>query len=359
MEVIELQGTPGEMGAAFGEACREAILGLYEARVLNAIQQAKEYGGKTVTEGHLMAIGQASLPSVAAYHPDGHAELAGIARGSGLDLVRVWVMNALTDLRDVAAYTDVALWAPPVDGEGCSSFLLGPERAADGTGYAGQTWDLATSNMPFVRIVRRRPREGLATTCLTTVGCLSLIGLNAAGIAVGTTNIRTLDARAGVCYLDVIHKALHQPTLAEAVAAVESAPRAGAHYFYLMDAAGEAAALECSAAKSVRIPVAGAYVHCNHVLAQDLLPLEPQGTPVASSHARQGRLARLLAERPTHTAAALEGYLADHEGGVNAICRHDYNGISSNGSVIMNPATRTLRAVHGPACQGEWRSYEV
>ncbi|MCB9645763.1 MAG: hypothetical protein H6730_04070 [Deltaproteobacteria bacterium] len=359
MEVIEVQGTFTELGEGFGEACRDDIRGLYEARVLNAIEQAKEYGGKTVTEGHLIAIARASLPLVERYHPQGHEELVGIARGAGMDLVRVWVMNALTDLRDVAAYTDVALWAAPADGEGCSSFLLGPERASDGTGYAGQTWDLSTSNMPFVRIVRRRPKEGLATTCLTTVGCLSLIGMNEAGVAVGTTNIRTLDARAGVCYLDVIHKALHQGSLAAAVAAIEDAPRAGAHYFYLMDASGAAVALECSAAASARIPVAGAYVHCNHVLAQDILPLESQGTPVASSYARQGRLASLLASKPAHTSADLEGYLADHEGGVNAICRHDYNGISSNGSVIMNPATRRLRAVHGPACQGEWRTYEV
>lgn len=360
MELIEVSGAHHEMGVAFARACGDAIAGLYEARVLNAIEQAAQYGGNHVTEGHLVEIGRASLPIVERYHPAGYEELAGIAEGSGMDLVRVWVMNALTDLRDIAAYTDVARWAPLVDGEGCSSFVLQGDRAADGTAYVGQTWDLSTSNMPFVRLLRRRPKDGPSTLCLTTVGCLSLIGMNEAGIAVGTTNIRTLDARAGVCYLDVLHKALHQTDFESAVHEMVDAPRAGAHYFYVADAEGRAAGLECSAAKHARIDVpAGPYVHCNHVLEEQNAALEAPGTPVLSSHHRQGRLAALLEGGRQHTAEDLMGFLADHEGAELSICRHDYNGISSNGSVIMNPATRRLWAVHGPACEGTWQGYDV
>jgi len=361
MELIEVSGSHEAMGAAFGEACRADIQGLYEARVLNAIEQAAQYGGKSVTEGHLVEIAKASLPMVEAYHPAGLAELRGIARGANQTLERIWVMNALTDLRDIAAYTDVSGWAPPVDGEGCSSFLLDGGRAADGTTYAGQTWDLSTSNMPFVRMLRRRPHDGPTTLCLTTVGCLSLIGMNEAGICVGTTNIRTLDARPGVCYLDVLHKALHQTRFEDAVAVMSDAPRAGAHYFYVADADGRAAGLECSAARCEQVDVAGgaAYVHCNHVLCAPNLALEAQGTPVESSMHRQGRLGALLEGRAQHGVEDLMGFLADHDGGERSICRHDFNGISSNGSVIMNPATRRLWAVHGPACEGAWKTYEV
>lgn len=359
MDVIELSGTPEAMGAAFGEAERGPIRGLYEARVANAIEQAAAYGGNTVGEGHLVRIAQASLPILEGYAPRGLAELRGIARGANLTLEQIWLMNALTDLRDIAAYGDIAAFAPPVDGEGCSSFLVSPAHSADGTGWAGQTWDLATSNMPFVRLVRRRPDEGPETFCLTTVGCLSLIGMNAEGIAVGTTNIRTLDAGPGVCYLDVIHQALAQPDLEAAAHAVSSAPRAGAHYFYVMDGEGRGAAFECSAKQHARVDVAeGAYTHCNHILDAEIGALEAQNTPVASSHHRQGRLAELLAQgRPT--GADLRGFLADHEGGEKAICRHDYNGISSNGSMVMNPANRTVWAVHGPACEGTWTEHRV
>lgn len=359
MQVIELSGTHRQMGQAFGEACRDEVRGLYAARVLNAIEQAATYGGHSVTEGHLVQIAKACLPLVQAYHPEGYAELSGIAQGANLDLERVWVMNALTDLRDIASYTDVARWAPPVDGEGCSAFILQGDQSAEGTGFVGQTWDLSTSNMPFVRIVKRRPTEGPATVCLTTVGCLSLIGMNAHGVSVGTTNIRTLDARPGVCYLDVIHKALHQTDLESAAHTITEAPRAGAHYFYVMDGQGRAAGLECSATQSARVDVdQGHSVHCNHVLEENNRALEAPGTPVESSLHRQGRLSTLLgAPDRTHRPEDLMGYLADHDGGDRGICRHDFGGISSNGSVIMNPATRRLWAVHGPACTGTWACY--
>jgi len=361
MQVIEVAGSHRQMGAEFGEACRDDVRGLFEARVLNAIEQAKTYGGHSVTEAHLIEIAKASLPIVQDYHPAGFEELQGIAEGSGLGLERVWVMNALTDLRDIAAYTDVALWAPPVDGEGCSSFIVKGDSSADGTGFVGQTWDLSTSNMPFVRIVKRRPAQGPATVCLTTVGCLSLIGMNEHNVSIGTTNIRTLDARKRVCYLDVIHCALHQEDLESAVRVMAEAPRAGAHYFYVMDGQGRAAGLECSAQQHARIDVkTGHYVHCNHMLEEAVRGLEAQGTPVQSSMHRQGRLSTLLSgAQGQMDAARLQGFLADHDGQDRGICRHDFNGISSNGSVIMNPEARRLWTVHGPACEGSWAEHQV
>jgi len=361
MQIIEVSGSHRQMGAAFGEACRQDVQGLYEARVLNAIEQAKTYGGRSVTEGHLIQIAKTSLPIVKDYHPAGLEELEGIAEGSGLGLHRVWVMNALTDLRDIAAFADVTLWAAPVDGEGCSSFILKGESSGDGTGFVGQTWDLSTSNMPFMRIVKRRPTDGPATVCLTTVGCLSLIGMNEHGVSVGTTNIRTVDARKGVCYLDIIHHALHQRGLEPAIRVMTEAPRAGAHYFYVMDGQGHAVGLECSAQQHTRIDVrSGHYVHCNHVLEDHNRSLEAQGTPVESSMHRQGRLSTLLSD-PDRRPGALElqSFLGDHDGEERAICRHGFNGISSNASVIMNPEARRLWTVHGPACEGRWTEHQL
>ncbi len=360
MQVVELSGTHREMGAAYGEACREDIVGLYTARVSNAIEQAKAYGGRSVTEADLITIAKAALPMVKAYHEAGYEELEGIASGSNRSLEQTWVMNALTDLRDIAAFGDVSVWAAPADGEGCSSFIMQGDRTQDGTGYVGQTWDLSTSNMPFVRIVKRKPTEGPATVCLSTVGCLSLIGMNEHGVSIGTTNIRSVDAKLGVCYLDIIHKVLHQQSLAAAVEVITGAPRAGAHYYYVMDAEG-AAAVECTASQHATVDVAqGAYVHCNHVLEASNLELEAKGTPVLSSSHRQGRMAELVAQaQGPHSIEGLQAFFADHDGDERGICRHDVGGISSNGSVIMNPASKRLWAVHGPACTGTWAEHQL
>ena len=353
MRTLEISGPPRAMGQAHGEACRDLIHALYSRRVANAIEQALTYGGRTIDEAGLLSLSDRCVPLVQAFHPSGWDELCGIADGAGLTPTQIWTMNALTDLRDVAAFADLS----PADGEGCSSFVVQGDRTAEGRRYCGQTWDLSTDNMPHVLMVRRTPTEGPETLCLTTTGCLSLVGMNADGVAVGTTNIRSYDSRIGVCYLDVIHKALTASTTDAARAIITEAPRAGAHYFFVLDAAGAASAIECTAAQHEAVPVStGAYIHCNHFLAAALLELEVKGTPTASSHHRQSRLTTLIesASAPI-TPDALMTFLADTAGGANAISRHDFAGISSNGAVILEPGRGQLWAVHGPPDAGQWQ----
>ncbi|MCA9700498.1 MAG: hypothetical protein KC431_23425, partial [Myxococcales bacterium] len=214
----------------------------------------------------------------------------------------------------------------------------------------GQTWDLASDNMPHVLGVHRRPIDGPETWTLTTTGCLSLIGINEHGIAVGTTNIRTTDARPGVTYLSLLHKPLAARELEEAVRAITEARRAGAHFYYVADGEGRALALECTPdhVDSTEIET-GAYVHTNHCLVPEHQAIEGD-TPFASSHARQDRLEHLIADDlGSADLAAATRWLADQANGENAISRTDFNGISSNGSVVMEPQSGSIRACHGPA----------
>lgn len=361
MEVIELAGSPRSMGEAFGETCREAIQGLYRARVDNAIAQARLYGlgakpgGRSISETWLLRAAARCLPLVEAFYPPGVEELAGIARGSGLSLEEVWAMNALTDLRDLAAFGGLDLGGVPPEVDGCSSIVVHASSAEGGGAVAGQTWDLATDNMPFVRMVRRRPDDGPSTLCLTTTGCLSLIGLSSEGLAIGTTNLRTLDVRLGVCYLDVIHRALCASSFERAAEVIAHAPRAAAHYFYLLDRSGRIATFECSARRAViRHLNEGFRVRCNHVIEPDIADLEAPGLPLASSHHRQARLTELALGRARLGPRDLRSFFEDDHGGPLAINRKDFAGISSNAAVILEPERGLLHAVQGPADEGRW-----
>jgi isopenicillin-N N-acyltransferase-like protein len=343
-------GTPRELGEQFGESCRLEIADLYRLRVENALSQAKEYGKKDVDEAVLLELSKKCLPVSERYDPEGYEELAGIARGASLQVEQVFAMNGLTDLRDVLAFGDM-------DGEGCSSFVIQRELTRDRRVLLGQTWDLATDNMPFVVAVERRPKGRAKTWSMTTVGCLSLIGLNEDGVAIGTTNLRTTDSKVGVCYLQMIHRALRTKLVGEARDVIVGAPRAGAHYYYAADGQGGAAAIECTATTAQVTAIdSGYFVHCNHVLDSEQKRIEA-ATPMASSLCRQARMGTLIAtasaKAPITVEAAMK-LLADHDAGNNAICRHDYNGISSNGSMIMEPETRKSWVVHGPACRGVW-----
>jgi isopenicillin-N N-acyltransferase-like protein len=245
VRVITLEGSPLEMGRAFGESLRAEIATFYELRVQNAIAQALRYGGRAVTREDVTEAARQSVPYTRDHDPRGFEELEGIAQGAALPLEAILAMNGLTDLRDVLS------WHGPPEGlDGCSALVVQRDLTARGELLCGQTWDLATDNLPYVLGVHRKPDQGPQSWSLTTAGCLSLIGLNEAGIAVGTTNIRTTDARPGVTYLSLIHKALAATTLAQAAAAITDAHRAAAHFYYLADAHGDALVIECSATRA-------------------------------------------------------------------------------------------------------------
>ena len=56
MELLELAGSPTAMGEAFGELRRREIAELYEIRLRNALAQARRFGGREVSEAHLLTL---------------------------------------------------------------------------------------------------------------------------------------------------------------------------------------------------------------------------------------------------------------------------------------------------------------
>jgi isopenicillin-N N-acyltransferase-like protein len=346
MEILSYEGTPREIGRAFGEDGREQTRQLYRLRIDNAMDQAHRFGGVSVTEQQLLELASRCWERLEAWRPEIAEELQGIAEGAGMKPVAVWAMNGLTDLRDLAGF---GLRDP--DPEGCTAALVSPERSPAGT-LVAQTWDLATDNMPHVRVVQRFPKDGPATACLTLTGCLSLIGVNSEGVAVGTTNLRSARNRFGVSYLDVIHGALAASTRDEAIRRIETAPRAGAHFYYVADRDG-AYRMETTAFSHVTQKVEGVSAQSNHFVEPSLVNEQGEAVPLRSSHHRLGRMQSLLAEGPVDI-DRLKRALADDAGGELAIERHGWAGISTNGATVIHPGGRTLWAVHGPPSQGRW-----
>ena len=349
LRVLEFAGTPSEMGEAFGESCRAEIAELYALRLENALAQAREYGGRNPREADLLALAKLCRPATQAHHPDGFAELCGIAAGARQSVERVLALGGLTDLRDTLA------WGGTLEAAGgCTGFVVQGDASVSGRVLCGQSWDLTTDNAPFVVAVHRKPSDGPETRCVTTVGCLSLMGMNEHGIAVGTTNLRTRDARVGVPYLNLIHRALASRAYADAVSSLASARRAAAHSYTIVGAEGQAVVLECSAAHAHPIRVErGTHVHCNHCLLPEHAASEGD-TPRRSSEARYTRMSELLAETETHDLDSLQRLLADTKNGELAICRDDFSGISTNAAIVMDPAERKIRACQGLPSRAEW-----
>jgi isopenicillin-N N-acyltransferase-like protein len=352
MRILHLSGTPSEMGEAFGLSCRAEIAELYRLRVATAAAKAKAYGGREVTEDQLLDIAERSIAPSRAFDDAVMAELEGIARGADLSLTRLLALNGLTDFWDAFAWGD----GDEAFG-GCTSVIVKPERAADGRLVCGQTWDLATDNQPFVLLVERTPAEGPATLAMTCTGCLTIAGLNDRGLAVGTTNVRTPDARAGVGYTLLLHRALSCASAADALDVVAGAERAGAHYYFFAGA-DDVVAIEASPSRLERVNDGDVLVQGNHCVGPEHCAIEAH-SPATTSPARVARMRRLVAEQPTLDATDLMRLLSDTEGGRDAISRDDLNGVSSNGAIVMVPSAGELWACHGPPPLAHWDAQQL
>lgn len=342
MYAIELRGSVREMGEHFGEIYKEEIAELYELRVANALRDALRFGGRSVSEKDLLSLAADCYGISEAFDPIGTQEQEGIAQGSNLTIPQITALGGLTDFRDVLS------WAGPMERDGGCTGIV---RAGSEMQLA-QTWDLATDNYPYVVYVHRMPDEGPETWSVTTVGCLSLMGMNEFGLALGTTNLRTTDACPGVPYLSVIHRALREKNVSDAVGVIRDAPRAAAHTFLIADQ-DEGCVVECTAKMSIVSDlVDGVIVQTNHCQVPEHQKIEST-VPNESSYARFKRMSELVRVEDLREA------LSDTSNGELAISRHDFDGISTNAAVLMIPATGVISIVHGPPDENPWTDMET
>ncbi|GAG15547.1 unnamed protein product, partial [marine sediment metagenome] len=241
IRLIELSGSYRQMGRAHGEQFRDAIHE-FAARRLEACVRQAESTGWPDPQADVLGFCESTLVAHQRFAPAVYEEFRGIAEGAEIGLDRLMMCNGLTDVIDVFG-------AGPDAPAGCTAWLAAPEATADGFVLAGQTWDMHPWAEPFVVAFRRRPDDAPAGVALTTTGCLSLIGLNEAGIAVGNNNLQPTDARAGVMYLAIIHQVLAQTSLASAVNAITAASRMSGHNYYLAGPEGQIADVETTATR--------------------------------------------------------------------------------------------------------------
>ncbi len=357
-----LHGTPRHMGEQHGTALAAQIREFVAMRFAATAEFLTALGHPSL--GPLIEVARQSLTVYAGWHPEGYEEHCGIARGAGVDAAELYAAANMTDMRDALAYAEhvgSAAQVPhgvPADGEGCSTVLLPGAWTASGQQLVAQTWDLNPQDLDYVVAIHRRPERGPATWSVTCTGCLSLVGMNSAGLSVGTTNIKTQGSRPGVGYMGILHRMLSCDNFADAANACTHAPRAAAHTYWLAD--GEHLADWETTAWSVRQRHHGEQplVRTNHCLIEAHARCEVEA-PSSSSRARLQRLRQQVVQSHAHDLATLKQLFSDRSDGVDSINRlpEDDQGTATNSVVICEPASRRMWACRGPADRGHW--YEL
>lgn len=359
VRVLELAGTPYEMGYAHGRAWHDAIHMFTEERI--RLSSDPNWTGHTLPRQQVLALAEECLAEHERYAPELVEELRGMADATGLGLAELVIMNGFTDFVDLVynAGQRITAQGPQATAgvDDCTAFIVPDGTTADGPGYYGQTWDMHDSATPYVILLRGRPQKGPQFLVFTTAGCVGMIGMNAAGIALGINNIMGGDGQVGVTWPFVVRKALAQTDIEAALECITSARLAGAHNYLLFDRNGrgyniEAMSTHCHVEPLADLPI----VHTNHCLMPKTMAVErPRpAESQANSEARLLDAQRLLGQRPI-TLEMLMALTRDEA----AICRRPQPPmhVESCGAAIMRPATGDFWVVWGIPSENEYEHF--
>lgn len=359
IRVLELGGTPYEMGFRHGQLHAEAIRHYARERV--RLSGLPGWTGRSVSEADVLETARECVDEHRAYAPDLVAELEGMAAATGLSLAELVIVNGFTDFVDVIHNSGrgTAAGQVPVAADNCTAFLVPASRTAAGRALFGQTWDMHDSATEHVLMLRGRPEGKPAFLAFTTAGCVGMIGMNEAGLSVGINNLLGGDGRPGVTWPFVVRRILEQETLEEALACLREARLAGAHNYLLLDAEGRGANVEAtSTTLHVSELAADPIAHTNHCLAAETCAVERRREKASreSSEARLQHAEELLSGNGI-TPDDLKELTRDER----AICITPVgpDEIATSGAIVMEPATRELWAVWGVPNRNSYERFSL
>jgi isopenicillin-N N-acyltransferase-like protein len=349
------------MGFQHGRAFATEIQELAEERLL--LSSNKNWTGRELARSDVLALAEACLPHHYDYSPELMEEIHGISEVTDVGIAELVILNGFTDFVDTVYNLEVTqpVVAHPA-ADDCTAFIVSADAAADGRGFFGQTWDMHATATPYVIMLCGKPASGLNFLTLTIIGCIGMIGMNEAGIAIGINNLVARDGQVGVTWPFVIRKALAQDNLDSALACITGARLAGGHNYMLADASGKGYNIEAMASRyRVTEVTSGSEVHTNHCLHNCNIEVERERLPQSrlSSETRLTRAEQLLQPGQV-TLDALFALTRDHSAS-NGICVHPEAPfyVESCSATIMRPATREMWAVWGNPCQNKYQRFVI
>lgn len=254
--MIDLKGSPRERGLAYGAQAKERIdrsIALYQ-RQIRAV-------GCDLPQ--LATLAGDFHNRVRAWAPDIVVEMDAIAEGAGVEPADIMLVNARTELVQLARRKPVMAPEP----EGCTGVVAMPEVTASGELLHGQTWDWLAECAETGVVLRIHRDDGPDILTFTEAGGMARNGFNAAGMAVTANYLESdRDYRSVGLPLSLIRRrALEQKHFADAVRVIATTPKSTSNNMILSSVHGFAVDLECAPDETFPItPEDGLIVHANH-----------------------------------------------------------------------------------------------
>jgi isopenicillin-N N-acyltransferase-like protein len=350
--VLSLSGTPGQIGAAHGEALRERIRE-HADRFLNYLLDSAAI---SLTEDTLWSHWAPQVAANQAEATDLVEEMRGISRGAGVSFERIFLLNSLLDLNSFRYLALAQNFA------GCSTFAVAA-AAGSGQTLVGQTYDMTQFHQHYLAMLRLQPARGPRQLVFTFAGIVGAAGLNEEGIALNINYLSPQDVGPGRLHSVVVRQILGSTQLADALTPAVMPPRAGGAHFLVADRDGNIVSIETTARRyRIFYPEGNAIGHTNHYLADWLKEVEYlRPTSIGGSMARYTALRRFFRDRADRLdLEMLKELTRNHTSYPRSICAHGAPSESEGSktrtvaAMVQVPADGTIHITSGCPCESDY-----
>ena len=356
--MVQLQGTPYEIGFGHGSKCRDQVLAS-----IRYYQKAFAANGVSWEDGKRLGLTYES--HIAVYAPQLLEEMRGIADGAQVSYEDILAMNCRSEMTRMKVGEKLA----GLTAGGCTAFAVMADKTVDCKTYHAQTWDFGTMQRDAMVVLNILPQgTSPALFLITEGGLVGGKGMNACGMSLTLNALRTSGVPEGVPLHVVMRKMLESHTIAEAFHWATCAPCAAAGCITIaIDNAALAIEL-VPGDMDVLTPSGGILVHTNHVLSTRFRNIEDLGRrnlAGGSSFLRYSRCHALLSRQTPFTLADIQAVMCDHVGYPKSICMHADESLplaeqtSSNYAVVFDLTDRVIHLCAGNPCQGAYTQFRV
>jgi isopenicillin-N N-acyltransferase like protein len=317
---LRLSGTYREVGAAIGEAWRSPIATACESAGW-AIPS-----GRTVAQ-QLDLADRYAEPTRAAM-PWIFEELEGCAEGAGVDPRALWAccIEEIWYEPRVPGRTGAAI------GGRCTDLVAVPPATVEDHVLTAHNNDMSRRYQDRLVAIERACGDDPAVFTIGN-GIWISTGWNDAGLNLTGNELSPNDERIGIPREIQVRAMLRERTLEGMVAVALHPERASSYNNVLVATDGRVANVEGSATDAAiqGADARGHLVHTNHYVCDAMLSYEGDPVYAVLSARRYARAAALLDDAPAGsvTVETLHGFLQDHEGAPDSLCRHEAAGRSS------------------------------
>jgi isopenicillin-N N-acyltransferase-like protein len=369
VQYIEVSGDPFDRGVQYGTQAAARIR-------LGAQHYLAQLARIDFDTDALVAAVQQYLPSIEQFDPAYPAEMRGIAQGAGVSFESIVLINARTEILQMAKRRAAAKGKrkdDPVDDDpdGCTGVVVMPDAAAEGRLIHALNWDWKAECAETSVVLRIRRDDGPDILTFTEAGQLARVGMNAAGIAI-TANYLECERdyrQLGVPVALVRRKVLEQERLAMAMHSIYTTPKSASINNILSHANGIALDFECAPDETFVVPPSdGLIVHANHWQSPVALgKLSEKGVAtMPDSLYRDLRVRGLLRRAPGGkiTRDDVKRALFDKFEWPWSVCRPPRASFSTNLSatvamIVMEPALGVMEVAMLPALNPQFARFEL